>query len=432
MEIKELYTIVRNSAGITTDSRNIRKGEIFFALRGPAHDGNRFAPAALAAGAVAAVVDDPSVEGKNIILVDNVLATLTELAKHHRRMISIPVIAITGSNGKTTTKELIAAVLSKKGKVHRTTGNFNNHIGVPLTLLAAPDDTAYMVVEMGANHKGEIAALCEIAMPTIGIITNIGKAHIEGFGSLEDIREAKSELYHWLRKSAGVAIYNEKSNTLKELIFNIVHKAVPYSDPYGTDLIVEAAEADGLYLRVKADYEGRHYNFTTNLFGSYNTDNVRAAMAVGVFMEVPFSDIIDAVSSFKPANNRSQVVNTGKNILICDSYNANPSSMEKAINSFAGVMAEKKMVILGDMLELGSESEAAHDKVISDLKALEGVDISVVGPLFSAASERSGGIRSFPSTEDLYKWIESQKPQCYYILVKGSRGMMLEKLYPLL
>lgn len=432
MEIKELYAIVRNSAGITTDSRSIRKGEIFFALRGPSHDGNVFAHSALASGAVAAVVDDPSLTGKNIIIVDNVLATLTELAKHHRRMITIPVIAITGSNGKTTTKELIAAVLSKKGKVHRTTGNLNNHIGVPLTLLAAPADTAYMVVEMGANHKGEIAALCEIAMPTIGIITNIGKAHIEGFGSLEDVREAKSELYHWLRKNAGVAIYNEKSNTLKELIFNIVHKAVPYSDPYGTDLIVEAAEADDLYLKVTADYEGRQYTFTTNLFGSYNTDNVRAAMAVGVFLEVPFSDIIDAVSSYKPANNRSQVVNTGRNILICDSYNANPSSMEKAINSFSGVRAEKKMVILGDMLELGSESDSAHDKVISDLKALEGAVIFVVGPLFSAASERSEGIRSFASTEDMYNWLESKKPQCFYILVKGSRGMMLEKLYPLL
>lgn len=432
MEIKELYAIVRNSAGITTDSRSIRKGEIFFALRGPSHDGNVFAHSALASGAVAAVVDDPSLTGKNIIVVDNVLATLTELAKHHRRMITFPVIAITGSNGKTTTKELIAAVLSKKGKVHRTTGNLNNHIGVPLTLLAAPADTAYMVVEMGANHKGEIAALCEIAMPTIGIITNIGKAHIEGFGSLEDVREAKSELYHWLRKNAGVAIYNEKSNTLKELIFNIVHKAVPYSDPYGTDLIVEAAEADDLYLKVTADYEGRQYTFTTNLFGSYNTDNVRAAMAVGVFLEVPFSDIIDAVSSYKPANNRSQVVNTGRNILICDSYNANPSSMEKAINSFSGVRAEKKMVILGDMLELGSESDSAHDKVISDLKALEGAVIFVVGPLFSAASERSEGIRSFASTEDMYNWLESKKPQCFYILVKGSRGMMLEKLYPLL
>lgn len=432
MEIKELYAIVRNSAGITTDSRSIRKGEIFFALRGPSHDGNVFAHSALASGAMAAVVDDPSLTGKNIIVVDNVLATLTELAKHHRRMITFPVIAITGSNGKTTTKELIAAVLSKKGKVHRTTGNLNNHIGVPLTLLAAPADTAYMVVEMGANHKGEIAALCEIAMPTIGIITNIGKAHIEGFGSLEDVREAKSELYHWLRKNAGVAIYNEKSNTLKELIFNIVHKAVPYSDPYGTDLIVEAAEADDLYLKVTADYEGRQYTFTTNLFGSYNTDNVRAAMAVGVFLEVPFSDIIDAVSSYKPANNRSQVVNTGRNILICDSYNANPSSMEKAINSFSGVRAEKKMVILGDMLELGSESDSAHDKVISDLKALEGADIFVVGPLFSAASERSEGIRSFASTEDMYNWLESKKPQCFYILVKGSRGMMLEKLYPLL
>ncbi|MCI0523050.1 MAG: UDP-N-acetylmuramoyl-tripeptide--D-alanyl-D-alanine ligase [Bacteroidales bacterium] len=432
MEIKELHAIVRNSAGITTDTRKIRKGELFFALKGPAHDGNRFATDSLAGGAEFAVVDDTSLTGDNIIVVENVLATLTELAKYHRRMLTIPVIAITGSNGKTTTKELIAAVLSKKKKVHSTTGNLNNHIGVPLTLLAAPDDAGYLVVEMGANHKGEIAALCEIAMPDIGIITNIGKAHIEGFGSLEDVREAKSELYHWLRNSGGIAIYNERSNTLKELIFNIVHKAVPYSDPYGTDLLVEAAEDDGLYLRVKAAYEGRQYTFTTNLFGSYNIDNVRAAMAVGVFLEVPFSDIIDAVTSYKPANNRSQDDSTDKNILISDTYNANPSSMEKAISSFAGVRAEKKMVILGDMLELGSESEAAHDKVITYLKALDGVDILLAGPLFSAAAKRSGGMISFASTDELSKWLESHPPQCYYILVKGSRGMMLEKLYPLL
>lgn len=432
MEIKELHTIVRNSAGITTDSRNIKKGELFFALKGPAHDGNRFASAALAAGAAYAVVDDQSLTGKNIIVVDNVLATLTELAKHHRRTLSIPVIAITGSNGKTTTKELITLVLSKKKRVHSTTGNLNNHIGVPLTVLAAPDDAGYMVVEMGANHKGEIAALCEIAMPGIGIITNIGHAHIEGFGSLEDVREAKSELYHWLRKSGGIAIFNEKNSMLKELIFNIVHKAVPYSDPYGTDLLVEPAEDNGLYLKVKADYAGHQYTFTTNLFGTYNIDNVRAAMAVGVFLEVPFNDIIDAVSSYKPANNRSQVVNTGKNILVCDSYNANPSSMEKALNSFAGIKAEKKMIILGDMLELGSESEAAHDKVISHLKEIEGADISLVGPLFSAAAKRAGGVRSFAATDDMFKWLESHPPQCSYILVKGSRGMMLEKLYPLL
>jgi UDP-N-acetylmuramoyl-tripeptide--D-alanyl-D-alanine ligase len=432
MEIEKLHSIVRNSSGIAIDSRKIKKGELFFALKGLAHDGNRFASAALAAGAEAAVVDDPSLAGDKIFVVDDVLATLHELAKHHRRLLTIPVIAITGSNGKTTTKELIAAVLSKKKKVHYTTGNLNNHIGVPLTLLATPDDAGYLVVEMGANHKGEIAALCEIAMPTIGIITNIGKAHIEGFGSLEDIREAKSELYHWLRRSGGIAVFNEKSNTLKELIFNIVHKAVPYSDPYGTDLLVEAVEDDGLYLKVKAEYEGHHYTFTTNLFGSYNIDNVRAAMAVGVFLEVPFSEIVDAVSSYKPSNNRSQVVNTGKNIIVCDSYNANPSSMEKALSSFAGISAEKKMVILGDMLELGSESGSAHDKVISQVKALEGVEVFLVGPLFSAAAKRSGGVRSFASTDDMCKWLESHPPQCFYIMVKGSRGMMLEKLYPLL
>ncbi|MCA1741959.1 MAG: Mur ligase domain-containing protein, partial [Bacteroidales bacterium] len=237
METERLYELYQSSAGITTDSRSVAKGEIFFALKGPSHDGNTYAAAAVAAGAKASVVDDRSLSGKQLILVDDVLEALTSLAAFHRRRLMVPVIAITGTNGKTTTKELITAVLSRKAKVHSTAGNLNNHIGVPLTLLSAPDDAGFMVVEMGASHLGEIAALCETAMPTHGIITNIGAAHIEGFGSYENVKEAKSELYRWLGNIGGTVIYNDDNPVLSELA-HLARRTVPYSSPEGHQLTV--------------------------------------------------------------------------------------------------------------------------------------------------------------------------------------------------
>jgi UDP-N-acetylmuramoyl-tripeptide--D-alanyl-D-alanine ligase len=431
MELKELYTIVRNSAGVTTDSRSVRKGQVFFALRGPNHDGNLHAVDAVAAGAVAAVTDDPSLSGNGLILVEDVLATLTMLATYHRSKLSVPVIAVTGSNGKTTTRELIAAVLARKKPVHSTAGNLNNHIGVPLTVLGAPDDTGFLVVEMGANHKGEIASLCRTAMPTHGIITNIGRAHIEGFGSFDEVKAAKSELYQWLAGNGGVAIYNDTNDILKELILKTGPVAVPYSRPAGTKLTAEISDGENMFLHVRASAGDNEYTFATNLFGTYNIDNVRAAMAAGIFFGVPFSDIVDAISSYRPVNNRSQVVDTGRNLLICDAYNANPSSMEKAIASFAALGAAKKMFILGDMLELGSESRAGHAAVISQLKGLPNAEIALVGPLFA---EAAGDIsaRLFRSADEMSEWLTSARPEGYTILVKGSRGMTLEKLYPLL
>jgi UDP-N-acetylmuramoyl-tripeptide--D-alanyl-D-alanine ligase len=431
MELNELYSLVRRCEGITTDSRSVSRGEVFFALRGPHHDGNMFAASALSAGAAAAIVDDPSLSGEKYIHVDDVLATLSSLATYHRRKITVPVIAVTGSNGKTTTKELITGVLSMKMKTHSTAGNLNNHIGVPLTIMSAPDNAGFLVVEMGANHKGEIAALCRIAMPTHGIITNIGTAHIEGFGSFEEVRAAKSELYQWLRDSQGIAIYDEKNSILRQLIDEITKKGVPYSCPAGSELKVEAEETDSMFLKVMVDYEGRQYTFTTSLFGSYNIDNIRAAMATGLFFGVPVHEIIDAVSSYSPANNRSQIIDTGRNILICDAYNANPSSMEKALASFAALKAEKKMVILGDMLELGSESRAGHEGVIRQLAGLEVTEIALVGPLFMTAARESRA-RLFRSPEEMRQWLMADMPEGYTILVKGSRGMMLEKIYPLL
>ncbi|HUW93516.1 MAG TPA: UDP-N-acetylmuramoyl-tripeptide--D-alanyl-D-alanine ligase [Bacteroidales bacterium] len=431
MELNDLYNLVRGSAGICTDTRKIRKGEVFFALKGPNHDGNKHAAAALSAGAAAAVTDDPSIKGDKIIGVNDVLVTLTELAVLHRKTVQVPVIAITGTNGKTTTKELVTDVLSRKKKVHSTSGNMNNHIGVPLTLLSAPADAGFLVIEMGANHRGEIASLCKTAMPTHGIITNISKAHIEGFGSFENVIAAKAELYHWLHNNGGIALFNESSSTLKELICQLVLKAVPYSDLCGTDLKIEAAPQDNPYLNVIADFEGHHYAFTTHLFGSYNLDNVRAAMAVGVFFEVPVEDIIDAISLYQPSNNRSQLIKTAKNTLICDSYNANPSSMAKALAAFSETRAEKKMVILGDMLELGHESTSEHAKIIETLDNLEAREIILVGPVFmSLAKDKK--TRTFTSSEEAREWLSKASPEGYTILVKGSRGIMLEKIYDVL
>lgn len=430
MEIERLYALFRNSAGVTTDSRSVRKGEIFFALKGPAHDGNRYAVAALGDGALAAVVDDPSLCGERIIVVNDVLETMASLAACHRHRLQMPVIGITGTNGKTTTKELLTAVLSRKGRVHSTVGNFNNHIGVPLTLLSAPDDAAFLVVEMGANHVGEIAALCETAKPTHGIITNIGTAHIEGFGSFENVRQAKSELYQSLRQNNGTVIFNNDNPILSELVEGIA-KQVAYSAPGSHTLKARAAEGESMMLRVEAIIDGTEYRFDTGLFGSYNLDNVRAAMAAGLLFDVPAGEIVDAVSTYRPANNRSQVTETGRNTVIRDAYNANPSSMEKAIAAFAALKAERKMVILGDMLELGSESIAGHAAVISQLRQIEGIMTVLVGPLFREATADFPALL-FGSSEEAAEWIRSESPEGYTILVKGSRGMALEKVYPLL
>jgi len=431
MELNELYSLVRSSAGICTDTRSLRKGEVFFALKGLSHDGNRYAASAIAAGAVAAVTDDPSLKGEKIIGVTDVLTTLTELAVIHRKTLQIPVIAITGSNGKTTTKELVTAVLSRKKKVHSTSGNMNNHIGVPLTLMTAPADSGFLVIEMGANHRGEIASLCGTAMPTHGIITNIGKAHIEGFGSYENVIAAKSELYLWLRHNGGIALFNECNATLTELVYHLVLKAVPYSDPGGTDLVVKAAVHDDPFLNVEVDYSGHRYAFTTHLFGSYNLDNVRAAMAVGIFFEVPMDEIIDAISLYRPSNNRSQIRKTERNTLICDSYNANPSSMSKALAAFGEISAEKKMVILGDMLELGHESLQEHANVIELLDSTAGLEVLLVGPVFISLA-KGKRIKTFSSSVEAREWLSKENLSGYTVLVKGSRGMMLEKVYDVL
>lgn len=430
MELQNIYSLVRESAGICTDTRTLRQGEVFFALKGPNHDGNLHALSAMAAGAMAAVVDDPGISGTNIIVVNDVFSTLNQLAELHRKNISVPVIAITGTNGKTTTKELMKCVLSKRFKVHATDGNFNNHIGVPLTLLRAPEDAGVLIVEMGANHPGEIAALCEIAKPTHGLITNIGRAHLEGFGSFGGVIAAKSELYHYLRRTGGIAIYNDNDSLLIELIFKIVHKAVPYSDPSGTDMVIESEDND-VYLKIKARYKGLDYEFPTKLFGKHNLDNVRAAMATGNFFGVPMTDIIDAVSSYEPGNNRSQILNTGKNMIICDSYNANPSSMLKALTAFSEMKCGQKTAILGDMLELGEDSICEHTRVLEGIDRLGIDEVILCGPVLSKIMPELP-FKRFKDVAALRAWLQDKNTTGRVILVKGSRGIALDRIYDLL
>jgi len=430
MKTEQIYNLFRKSTGISTDTRTIRKGEIFFALWGETYNGNKYAEDALSKGASWAVIDDPLFETERTILVDDCLFELQALASHHRKELKASVLAITGTNGKTTTKELIAAILSKGKKVHSTKGNLNNHIGLPLTILAAPEDTEIMVIEMGASHVGEIRSLCLIAKPDFGIITNIGTAHIEGFGSFDGIVKAKTELFEHLRKVNGVALYNDKDPLLTEKIFRLVNRAVPFSDPTGIELQIDLIETD-LFLRLRATYLNRSYDINTNLFGSYNYENVKAAIATGLFFDIPLDDIKKALEEYHPENNRSQVMVTAKNTLICDSYNANPSSMQTAIDSFAELKSARKLIILGDMLELGDKTECEHIKVLQELKSLKPELVYLVGPVFKKLSD-SYGYQSFIDTGKLRDHLKKKSLRGFTILIKGSRGISLEKIYDVL
>jgi UDP-N-acetylmuramoyl-tripeptide--D-alanyl-D-alanine ligase len=430
MKTEQIYDLFRKSTGINTDSRTIKPGEIFFALWGEKYNGNTYTEEALGRGASWAVIDDPLYETDSTILVDDCLFELQALAAHHRKMLNAPVLAITGTNGKTTTKELVAAILSRKKKIHYTQGNLNNHIGVPLTILSAPDDTEMMVIEMGASHLGEIRSLCLIAKPDFGIITNIGTAHIEGFGSFEGVVKAKTELYEHLRKVNGIALYNDKNPLLSEKIFKMVNRAVPFSDPTGIELLLEIIKSD-LYLKVKATYQHKSYDINTSLFGEYNYENIKAAIATGLFFEVPMENIVAAIEEYHPENNRSQVLRKERNTLICDSYNANPSSMITAIHSFNDIASEHKLIILGDMLELGDKTEAEHIKILQELKSLKPEVVYLVGPVFSSLADKYG-YKSFVSTEKLKDSLKKNHLKGFTILIKGSRGIGLEKVYDLL
>lgn len=434
MTIPDLYRLFKNASGISTDSRNIEQGNLFFALKGDNFDGNRFAMQTLESGASYAVVDDPQLEGKDerLILVANVLKSLQDLANFHRHQLDIPLIAITGSNGKTTTKELLAAILATHYQTHFTKGNFNNHIGVPLTLLKMTEDTEIAVIEMGANHIGEIAALCTIAAPTHGVITNIGKAHLEGFGGLEGVKKAKSELYRYLGKNNGVGFINLDEAFLKDLSGTIEHQVFYHQnekpDPKVTFLEMKLVASRPTIRVAFLSEEGEFLvEAGSNLVGTYNFNNIQTAVAIGRYFKVPAQKIKKALEAYTPTNNRSQILKKETNTFILDAYNANPTSMRNALDNLDQMDAETKIAIIGDMLELGAYSEAEHQSIFEYASAKSFDYLIIVGAEFSKINEENRPLH-FPAVGQVKDWFQQQHFENALILLKGSRGIGLEKL----
>jgi len=426
MLIEELYSIYLKFPQICTDSRRVENKSIFFSLRGNNFNGNACAEVALNNGCAFAIVDEAKYNKDNrYILVDNALKTLQNLATYHRSKLRIPIIGITGTNGKTTTKELINAVLSEKYKTLATIGNLNNHIGVPQTILKISKDTEIAIIEMGANHIGEIAELCKIAQPNYGIITNIGKAHLEGFGSYEGVVKTKSELYHWIKQKEGTLFVNGDNSILTNLSENIRRKT--YGNSSKNDYSANIVSANP-YLEIEwlNKISNKSDIIKSKLVGSYNFENIIAAIAIGSFFNVNNNSIINAIESYIPTNNRSQIINTEYNTIIMDAYNANPSSMEAAINNFAATSFNNKVVILGDMLELGDESEKEHTNALNLAIKKDFAKIILVGNVFKKINKNE--IPTFVNTEELAVWLKENKLIGATILVKGSRGIKMEKI----
>lgn len=423
MEIAELYKCFMECGKVTTDSRNCPEGSMFIALKGETFNGNAFAAQALKQGCRYAVIDESEYAGEGTILVDNCLQALQQLANYHRRQLKTPVIGITGTNGKTTTKELISTVLSRKFNTLYTEGNFNNHIGVPLTLLRLTKEHEMAVVEMGANHPGEIKTLVHIAEPDYGIITNVGKAHLQGFGSFEGVIRTKGELYDFLRAKGGATIFIQNENPYLNGIAEGL-TCVRYGQTAGLYVSGELISCSP-FLSFRWTAEGVSHEVNTHLIGSYNLDNMLAAAAIGRYFGVSDDDISSALASYLPHNNRSQLKETADNKLIVDAYNANPTSMMAALKNFRQVEAPHKMVILGDMKELGEASREEHQKVVDYLKECGFDRVVLVGPEFAAATH---SYQTFQHVDEVLADIRIHKPQGYYILIKGSNSMKLSQL----
>jgi UDP-N-acetylmuramoyl-tripeptide--D-alanyl-D-alanine ligase len=414
MKTASLYKLYRQHFLVDTDTRNIRKNTIFFALKGAHFNGNTFAEEALQLGASFAIVDEKEFKtNEHIILVDDVLESLQKLATYHRKQLNIPIIGLTGSNGKTTTKELINAVLSKKYNTSATKGNLNNHIGVPLTLLSMTDKTELGIVEMGANHQKEIEFLCTLCEPDFGYITNFGKAHLEGFGSLEGVIKGKSELYTFLKENKKTAFVNiddaiqvEKTKEIKNTCFN-----------------KEAIQFLEVNPFVKLSYKNRPIQ--SKLIGEYNYTNIAAAITMGTYFNVSETAIKEALESYVPANNRSQLIATKKNTIILDAYNANPSSMKVALENFNILKATSKVVILGDMFELGKESLQEHQAIVGLATSCTFNETFFIGEHFYQTKSEGKQFKTYQEFEDYLKKnpLENQS-----ILIKGSRGMRLERI----
>jgi UDP-N-acetylmuramoyl-tripeptide--D-alanyl-D-alanine ligase len=429
MKIEELYKIYLQSRLVSTDSRKISPGSIFFALKGENFNGNQFALQAIEQGALAAIVDEePATPHTGIYRVDDVLSTLQKLAAFHRKQIGIPILAITGSNGKTTTKELCKAVLSRKFNVYATTGNLNNHIGVPLTLLAMNDQVELGIVEMGANHPGEIRNLCAIACPDMGVITNVGKAHLEGFGSLEGVARAKGELFEHLRANHKTIFINDGNEYVRKLVPDSYTPVIHYNSESGPRVINKKSNP---FLELDINVSNQNYLLKTNLLGGYNAENVLAAFCVGTHMGMAPGDIKDAIESYKPQNNRSQFIESGKNRLFMDAYNANPSSMFAAVDEFLLTGEDKKLLILGEMREVGDSSYKEHKALIDHLKE-KNVELAIcIGKSFETAIAGTG-YTYFETVEQLIGYLKEHPLTGFYILIKGSRANRLEKLLEVL
>lgn len=432
--IEQIYQHYIKSHTISTDSRNITEGCVFVALKGERFDGNDFAYQVASENVASCVIADrkdlPSHE--RIFIVDDSLAALQELARLHREKCNIPVIGITGTNGKTTTKELVAAVLSEKKRIIYTQGNFNNHLGVPLTLLRIKPETEMAVVEMGANHPGEIAQLCNIAKPDYGIVTNIGRAHIEGFGSYEGIIKTKNELYEYIKENGTIQKSKAFVNSNNELLVKLTKEmdCVYYGstddcNTYENIAVGSKAASSSPYLVVNWD----GIEIKTNLVGDYNLENVMAAIAVGSYFNIEKELIVKALENYLPSNNRSQYIKSSKNEIVMDAYNANPTSMAASIRNFRNISNGKSLLILGDMKELGNESEKEHRIIIDIINELKFEDVILVGDEFKKVNTK---FQSFSNIDDLIKHIDMNSISGKNILVKGSHSIHLERLINIL
>lgn len=427
MNLNELYELFLHHEKITTDSRHCPANSLFFALKGERFDGNQYAAKALEAGAAYAIIDNPEyLSGDRMILVDNVLDCLQQLAHRHRKALGIPVIGITGTNGKTTTKELLASVLATKFNVLATEGNLNNQIGVPLTLLRMNPDHEIAVVEMGASHPGDIDELVHIVAPNYGLITNVGCAHLEGFGSFEGVLHTKGELYDYLRHTNGKIFINQENKDLMGIAHGL--EQITYGQHEGAFAVGHVVESNP-FLTFDWKQQGKIHVVETHLVGAYNIDNVLAAVAVGRYFKIPAERISRAIAAYEPTNNRSQYKKTERNDLIIDAYNANPTSMKAALDNFASLPVHPKAVVLGDMLELGKTSDELHGGIVRQLQAEAFDKVYLCGQHFARTAD---SFPSFTTTEELIAALRQDKLEGYHILIKGSHSMGLENVVELL
>ena len=428
MKIDDLHSLFSKSSGISTDTRTIKKNNIFFCLKGEKFDGNLFIDQALHLGASFVIYDDEQLnyKSKKAIRVKNALEALQSLAKYHRSKFNIPVIGLTGSNGKTTSKELINSVLSQKFNITFTSNNFNNHIGVPLTILKINRKTDLAIVEMGANHLGEIDLLCNIADPNIGYITNFGKAHLEGFGGIEGVIKGKSELYEYIRESKGVVLINNDDRIQREKSKGI--NTFSFGKSKKSDFLIYNTSSNKNLCEARLNDK----KITSNLYGEYNFENINASIAMGIHFGLSFDQIENGIKNYIPKNNRSEMIKTKKNLLFVDSYNANPTSMKLSIQSFMKFKEVKKTLILGDMHEIGNTYLIEHERILNSVKNNKDLKIFLVGKIFNKLKFNSGRIHFFNETNELIEYFKKNLITGHTILLKGSRKINLEKVIPIL